>query len=57
VVLDADGKEIVAVNPDGRFIPASNTKMFTTAAAYASLPVSTSPTRAAARRCGSRGRT
>jgi D-alanyl-D-alanine carboxypeptidase/D-alanyl-D-alanine-endopeptidase (penicillin-binding protein 4) len=37
VVTDADGKEIVAVNPDGRFIPASNTKMFTTAAAYASL--------------------
>jgi D-alanyl-D-alanine carboxypeptidase/D-alanyl-D-alanine-endopeptidase (penicillin-binding protein 4) len=37
VVLDADGKEVVAVNPDGRFIPASNTKMFTTAAAYASL--------------------
>ena len=37
VVADADGKEIVAVNPDGRFIPASNTKMFTTAAAYASL--------------------
>ncbi|ATY32633.1 D-alanyl-D-alanine carboxypeptidase/D-alanyl-D-alanine endopeptidase [Sphingomonas psychrotolerans] len=37
VVLDEDGKEIVAVNPDGRFIPASNTKMFTTAAAYASL--------------------
>nr|WP_294811489.1 D-alanyl-D-alanine carboxypeptidase/D-alanyl-D-alanine-endopeptidase [uncultured Sphingomonas sp.] len=37
VVTDADGKEIVAVNPDGRFMPASNTKMFTTAAAYASL--------------------
>ncbi len=34
VVAGADGKEIVAVNPDGRFIPASNTKMFTTAAAY-----------------------
>jgi D-alanyl-D-alanine carboxypeptidase/D-alanyl-D-alanine-endopeptidase (penicillin-binding protein 4) len=37
VVTDADGNEIVAVNPDGRFMPASNTKMFTTAAAYASL--------------------
>jgi serine-type D-Ala-D-Ala carboxypeptidase/endopeptidase (penicillin-binding protein 4) len=37
VVTDEAGKEIVAVNPDGRFIPASNTKMFTTAAAYASL--------------------
>jgi len=37
VVVDEDGKEIVAVNPDGRFIPASNTKMFTTAAAFATL--------------------
>jgi len=37
VVADEDGREIVAVNPDGRFIPASNTKMFTTAAAYAAL--------------------
>lgn len=37
VVVDAQGREIVAVNPDGRFIPASNTKMFTTAAAYATL--------------------
>lgn len=38
VVATEDGKEIVAVNPDGRFIPASNTKMFTTAAAFANLP-------------------
>lgn len=37
VVLDEQGREIVAVNPDSRFIPASNTKMFTTAAAYATL--------------------
>lgn len=37
VVTDADGREIVAIHPDGRFMPASNTKMFTTAAAYASL--------------------
>lgn len=37
VVTDAEGREIVAVNPDGRFMPASNTKMFTTAAAYAAL--------------------
>jgi serine-type D-Ala-D-Ala carboxypeptidase/endopeptidase (penicillin-binding protein 4) len=37
VVADDSGREIVAVNPDGRFIPASNTKMFTTAAAYASM--------------------
>lgn len=38
VVADADGREIVAVNPEGRFIPASNTKMFTTAAVFATLP-------------------
>ncbi|WP_448663362.1 D-alanyl-D-alanine carboxypeptidase/D-alanyl-D-alanine-endopeptidase [Sphingomonas sp. CJ20] len=38
VVADADGREIVAINPDGRFIPASNTKMFTTAAAWFTLP-------------------
>jgi len=37
VVTDADGREIVALNPDQRFIPASNTKMFTTAAAFATL--------------------
>lgn len=42
VVVDADGREIVAVNPEQRFIPASNTKMFTTAAAFATLDV-TSP--------------
>lgn len=42
VVVDADGHEIVAVNPEQRFIPASNTKMFTTAAAFATLDV-TSP--------------
>ncbi len=34
VVADDSGREVVAVNPDGRFIPASNTKMFSTAAAY-----------------------
>jgi serine-type D-Ala-D-Ala carboxypeptidase/endopeptidase (penicillin-binding protein 4) len=38
VVVDDTGKEIVAVNPDGRFIPASNTKIYTTAAAFANLP-------------------
>ena len=37
VVADENGREIVAINPDGRFIPASNTKMFTTAAAFATL--------------------
>lgn len=34
VVTDETGREIVAINPDGRFIPASNTKMFTTAVAF-----------------------
>ena len=38
LVVDEAGKVVVAVNPDQRFIPASNTKMFTTAAAYALLP-------------------
>ena len=38
LVVDDAGKVIVAINPDQRFIPASNTKMFTTAAAYALLP-------------------
>ncbi|NIJ67532.1 D-alanyl-D-alanine carboxypeptidase/D-alanyl-D-alanine-endopeptidase (penicillin-binding protein 4) [Sphingomonas leidyi] len=38
VVADDTGREIVAINPDGRFIPASNTKIYTTAAAFANLP-------------------
>lgn len=38
VVTDEDGREIVAVNPDQRFMPASTTKLFTTATAYAVLP-------------------
>ncbi len=38
VVLDEQGRELVAINPDSRFIPASNTKLFTTAAAFATLP-------------------
>ncbi|OSZ69324.1 D-alanyl-D-alanine carboxypeptidase/D-alanyl-D-alanine-endopeptidase [Sphingomonas sp. IBVSS2] len=38
VVADDTGREIVAINPDGRFIPASNTKVYTTAAAFANLP-------------------
>src|SRR3990170_5737106 len=37
VVTTADGRELVAVAPDQRFIPASNTKMFSTAVAFASL--------------------
>lgn len=37
LVVDADGRAIVAIRPDERFIPASNTKLFTTAAAFATL--------------------
>lgn len=33
VVMDEAGQEIVAIDPDDRFIPASNTKIYTTAAA------------------------
>ena len=40
VVADEAGREIVAVRPDERFVPASNTKMFTTAAAFETLDVS-----------------
>jgi D-alanyl-D-alanine carboxypeptidase/D-alanyl-D-alanine-endopeptidase (penicillin-binding protein 4) len=38
VVATLDGREILAINPDGRFVPASNTKLFTTIAAYELLP-------------------
>ncbi|MBV8685212.1 MAG: D-alanyl-D-alanine carboxypeptidase/D-alanyl-D-alanine-endopeptidase [Alphaproteobacteria bacterium] len=37
VVATEDGRELVAIQPEGRFIPASNTKVFTTAAAFAIL--------------------
>ena len=36
LVVDDQGREIVALLPDQRFVPASNTKMFTTAALFAS---------------------
>jgi serine-type D-Ala-D-Ala carboxypeptidase/endopeptidase (penicillin-binding protein 4) len=39
VVTDEEGREIVAILPDQRFVPASNTKMFTTAAAFQTLAV------------------
>jgi D-alanyl-D-alanine carboxypeptidase/D-alanyl-D-alanine-endopeptidase (penicillin-binding protein 4) len=38
VVADAMGSELVSIAPEGRFIPASNTKLFTTAAAFEFLP-------------------
>lgn len=34
VVMTLEGREIVSLNPDGRFLPASNTKIFTVAAAF-----------------------
>ncbi|WP_235519614.1 D-alanyl-D-alanine carboxypeptidase/D-alanyl-D-alanine endopeptidase [Sphingomonas sp. Leaf22] len=39
VVRDAAGVERVAIDPDNRFVPASNTKIFTTIAAFAHLAV------------------
>ena len=38
IVADDQGRVLVSVNPDMRFMPASNTKLFTTAAALALLP-------------------
>ncbi|MBN8830197.1 MAG: D-alanyl-D-alanine carboxypeptidase, partial [Sphingomonadales bacterium] len=37
MVTTLEGETVIAIAPDQRFIPASNTKMFTTAAAYARL--------------------
>lgn len=34
VVMTLDGREVFSLRPDERFIPASNTKVFTTAAAF-----------------------
>ncbi len=38
VVADDTGREIVSIRADERFIPASNTKLVTTATAFATLP-------------------
>lgn len=38
MVTDDTGREIIAIDPDGRYIPASNTKMVTTAVAFSALP-------------------
>lgn len=43
VVTDDSGREIVAIAPDDRFIPASNTKMFSTSVALTLLPDMTQP--------------
>lgn len=48
VVTDAQGREIVAIDPEGRYLPASNTKMFTTAAAFWRLPFLDQPDHSAA---------
>ena len=37
VVASEDGRELIAIRPDERFIPGSNTKIFVTAAAFATL--------------------
>jgi D-alanyl-D-alanine carboxypeptidase/D-alanyl-D-alanine-endopeptidase (penicillin-binding protein 4) len=37
VVTAEDGRELIAIAPEARFIPASNTKMFTTAVAFETL--------------------
>lgn len=39
LVTTLDGEILVSIAPDQRFIPASNTKMFTTAMAYSELPL------------------
>ena len=43
VVVDDQGRDIITINPDQRFMPASTTKMFTTAAAFATLGDVTEP--------------
>ena len=40
VVATLDGREIVAIRADERFVPASNTKLFTTIAAFETLDLS-----------------
>ncbi|MEA3003245.1 MAG: hypothetical protein QOH81_2033 [Sphingomonadales bacterium] len=46
VVAGEDGRELIAIAPEGRFVPASVTKMFTIAAAFATLPALDVPDRA-----------
>jgi D-alanyl-D-alanine carboxypeptidase/D-alanyl-D-alanine-endopeptidase (penicillin-binding protein 4) len=43
VVTTMDGRELVSIRPDERFLPASNTKLFTTAAAFHRLGDMTQP--------------
>ncbi|MDQ8757631.1 D-alanyl-D-alanine carboxypeptidase/D-alanyl-D-alanine-endopeptidase [Sphingosinicella sp. LHD-64] len=46
LVTTEDGRELIAINADDRFMPASNTKMLTTAAAFATLSGLDQPDRA-----------
>lgn len=39
LVTTLEGDVLLSIDPDNRFIPASNTKMFTTAVGYAQLPL------------------
>jgi serine-type D-Ala-D-Ala carboxypeptidase/endopeptidase (penicillin-binding protein 4) len=43
VVMAMDGRELVSIRPDERFLPASNTKLFTVAAAFHRLGDVTRP--------------
>lgn len=43
VVTTLDGRELIAINPDQRFLPGSNTKLFTVAAAFHTLGDMTQP--------------
>ena len=43
VVTTLDGRELIAINPDDRFLPASNTKIFTVASAFHTLGDMTRP--------------
>lgn len=48
LVADDTGREIMSIAPDERFVPASNTKIFTVAAAFMALPGIDAPTPATA---------
>lgn len=47
-VADEAGREVLSIAPDERFVPASNTKIFTIAAAFMALPGIDTPTPATA---------
>lgn len=55
LVVDEAGRELLSLAPDERFVPASNTKIFTIAAAFATLPGIDTPTPATAVRLETRG--